>query len=102
MHTLFLWLRTLLNLEFTGKFDMASPFDSEIEFSRIVGRNARQDFSEAMFVFRLGFELSRFMNKFPPFPRFFLFRFVQPEENKGGGQQTLAHASDNFSRLITT
>ena len=37
MHTLFLWLRTLLNLDFTGGFNMAFPFESDIESFSIFG-----------------------------------------------------------------
>ena len=45
MHTLFLWLRTLLNLDFTGGFNMAFPFDSDIESSSIFGCGFGEDFS---------------------------------------------------------
>jgi hypothetical protein len=71
MHTLFLWLRTLLSLDFTGKFDMAF-LSSRIEFSRIVGRGLRRYFFEAKLAFGLGFELPRFMNNLTSFRRFFL------------------------------
>ena len=47
MHTLFLWLRTLLNLDFTGGFNMAFPFDSDIESSSIFGCGFEEDFSIA-------------------------------------------------------
>jgi hypothetical protein len=72
MHTLFLWLRTLLNLDFTVKFDMAFAFEADIEFSRIVGRGPRRDFFEAKLLFGLSFELPRSMNKLTSFRRFFL------------------------------
>jgi hypothetical protein len=81
MQTLFLWLRTLRNLEFTGKFDMAFPFDSDIELSRIVGCGVRNDFFEATFAFGPGSELLRYMNKLTSFRRFCLLCFVQPEGN---------------------
>ena len=47
MHTLFLWLRTLLNLDFTGGFNIAFPFDSDIESSSIFGCGFAEDFSIA-------------------------------------------------------
>ena len=48
MHTLFLWLRTLLKLDSTGVFDMASPFESNIESSSISGRGLGEDFLAAV------------------------------------------------------
>jgi hypothetical protein len=66
MHTLFLWLRTLLNLDFTGGFDMAFPFESDIEFSLILGCGFGEDFFIAGGLPSLR-PLETFMNNSKPF-----------------------------------
>ena len=78
MHTLFLWLRTLLNLDLTSGFDMASPFESCIESSPIFGRGLREDFftgSGLPFCLRP----KSFMNKAKPFRRSSRGSFLEVE-----------------------
>jgi hypothetical protein len=78
IHTLFLWLRTLLNLDLTSGFDMACSFESCIESSPIFGRGLRKDFftgSGLPFCLRP----KSFMNKAKPFGRYLRASFVEVE-----------------------
>jgi hypothetical protein len=81
MHTLFLWLRTLLNLDLTSGFDIACSFESRIESSPIFGRGLREDFFTGS---GLPFWLlpKSFMNKSKPFGRYLRASFVEVKGNE--------------------
>ena len=66
MHTLFLWLRTLLNLDLSSGPDMACSFESRIESSPIFGRGLPEDFFTGSGL-PFWFLPKSFMNRSKPF-----------------------------------